>query len=126
MADFYFNRNLKRHNKQSFFITIWSLGAKLAGLNQDYITKLQKKTTYKPNEATLKFRKNRPNPEDLKEISKNELAQHRNWLSCLGYVVNIDKETFVFGSHRGRDISSRMLMHFNGISMDTNDDKGQV
>ena len=74
----------------------------------------------------MKFRKNRPNPEDLKEISKDELAQHRNWLSCLGYVINIEKETFVFGSHRGRDISSRILMHFNGISMDTNDDKGQV
>ena len=80
----------------------------------------------------MKFRKNRPNPEDLKEISKDELAQHKNWLSCLGYVIDItelhhnENKTEIFSSHSGRDISSRMLMHFHGIGMDANDDKGQV
>ena len=43
-------------------------GAKQAGLDPDYIEKLSKTPTYKPNDNVLKARSERPDPEDLEEI----------------------------------------------------------
>ena len=37
-------------------------GAKQAGLNEEYIHKLSKQETYKPTDATLKARGERPKP----------------------------------------------------------------
>ena len=40
----------------------------------------------------------------------------------LGYVIKTFDGPYGFPSHRGRDVTSRMLMHFNQISLDINDD----
>ena len=76
-------------------------GAKQAGLDPSYIDKLSKHPTYKPNDATLKARKERPKMEVLKEITVEELSQNQNWVGCLGYVLEPDK--IIFNAHRGTD-----------------------
>ena len=53
-------------------------GAKQAGLDPKYIEKLAQQPTYKANQTVLTARKERPNPEDLPEISFEELAKHPN------------------------------------------------
>jgi len=57
-------------------------------------------------------------------FTAEQLGQHKppnedTWISCLGYIV---KCTSYFASHKGRDITSRVLMQFHGIPMDANDD----
>merc|ERR1712122_311468 len=44
------------------------------------------------------------------------------WVSCLGFVVKCDP---YLTRHKGRDFTSRVLMHFNGIPIDENDDDGR-
>ena len=101
-------------------------GAKQAGLKPEYIEKLSKRPVYQPDEITLQARKDRPDPDSLKEISVEELAKHKidpdAWVACLGYVVPAKP---YFGAHRGRDITTRVLMQFHGIPMDDNDDAGK-
>ena len=65
-------------------------GAKQAGLDPDYIEKLSKTPTYKPNNNVLKARSERPDPEDLEEIPYVNLKEYRNRVACLGYVVEPD------------------------------------
>lgn len=62
--------------------------------------------------------------DDLPEITNEDLWKHKvedPWVSVLGFVV---KQNSVFSSHKGRDITTRMLMQFHGIPMDDNDDGG--
>ena len=68
-------------------------------MDPNYIDELSKHPVYKPNEATLKARTERPKPEDLNEITVEELSQNQNWVACLGYVLEPDK--IVFNAHRG-------------------------
>ena len=98
-------------------------GAKQAGLDPQYIEKLSNHSTYKANTATLKARNERPLPENLKEITVDELSGNRNWVSCLGYVV--EPSRIYFDIHKGRDITTRSLMQFHGIPLDDNDDNGR-
>ena len=42
-------------------------------------------------------------------------------VSILGYVIDVGKTWFKI--HRGRDITSRMLMQFHDIPVDINDDR---
>ena len=98
-------------------------GAKQAGLDPDYIEKLSKTPTYKPNNNVLKARSERPDPEDLEEIPYVNLKEYRNRVACLGYVIEPD--VIRMESHKGRDITSRALMQFYGIPLDDNDDDGQ-
>ena len=107
----------------SRYLGVLVKGAKQAGLNAKYIEKLSSHPTYKANKATLAARKERPTPNKLKEISVEELAQNKSWVSCLGYVI--EPGTIYFGSHKGRDITSRSLMQYHGIPLDDNDDNGQ-
>ena len=102
-------------------------GAKQAGLDPDYIDKLSKRPVYQPDEVTLQARKERPDPDSLKEITVEELAKHKDdddeiWIACLGYVLPAKPW---FKAHRGRDITTRVLMQFHGIPMDDNDDAGR-
>ena len=54
-----------------------------------------------------------------------DLSRHTTdgdtWVSILGYVIDVGKNWFKI--HRGRDITSRMLMQFHDIPMDINDDR---
>ena len=61
----------------------------------------------------------------LREVTRQELLEHRRedpWVSCLGFVVKCDP---FLTRHKGRDFTSRVLMHFNGIPIDENDDDGR-
>ena len=105
-------------------------GAQQAGLDPNYIEKLSKQPTYKPNDAVLKARKERSEKvEELDEITVEQLSKNENWVSCLGYVFEHEKVSFrSLGPNtrilivRGRDITIRTLLHFHGIDLD--DDKG--
>ena len=103
-------------------------GAKKLGLAQSYLTMLGSLPTYSSatRPEVLQARAERENARDgLKLITREELAGHKTdspWISCLGFVVN--KYNWFLGSHKGRDITSRVLMQFHGIPLDDNDDGG--
>lgn len=110
------------------YLGVLCKGAKQAGLNPDYIEKLHKLPTYnfQNHPEVIKARNDREKViGSLKEISNNELWEHKSddpWVSCLGYVF---RQNSAFGSHKGRDITTRMLMQYHGIPMDDNDDGGK-
>jgi len=110
------------------YLGVLCKGAKQAGLNSDYIEKLEKLPTYnyKDHPEVLKARNDREKViGSLKEITNNSLWEHKSddpWVSCLGFVF---RQNSAFGSHKGRDITTRMLMQYHGIPMDDNDDGGK-
>lgn len=109
------------------YLNILIKGARQAGLDPDYVSKLESTPIYEASEALLKIRKQRPRPQDLRSITVAELAQHSEgddvWVSVLGYVVQKNPR---FKSHRGRDITTRALMHLYDIPLDYNDDRQVV
>lgn len=110
------------------YLGVLCKGARQAGLNDDYLAKLEALPTYhyKDHPEVLKVREERLNIVDkLKEITNEELWNHKTedpWVSCLGFVI---KQNSRFGSHKGRDITSRVLMQYHGIPLDDNDDGGR-
>ena len=113
----------------SRYLGVLVKGARKAGLREDYIKRLESTPTYQPSEETLKIRQSLPSPENLPKITVEELAKHNgkdeaNYptrVSVLGYVIEASPW---FGSHRGRDITTRFMMHYHAIPMDDNDDAG--
>ena len=104
-------------------------GAEKLGLSKSYLTMLNSLPTYSSatRPEVLQARAEREKARDgLKLITREELAEHKTdspWISCLGFVVN--KYNWFLGSHKGRDITSRVLMQFHGIPLDDNDDGGR-
>jgi len=104
-------------------------GAEKLGLAQSYLSMLASLPTYssETRPEVLQARAERENSrEGLRLISREELAGHKTdspWISCLGFVIN--KYNWFLGSHKGRDITSRVLMQFHGIPLDDNDDGGR-
>ena len=100
-------------------------GAKQAKLNPDYIAKLEERATYTVPPHILELRSKRPDPSSLPPVTVEEMARHADgdevWTSALGYVVK--PKGIFFSSHKGRDLTTRMLMQFHGIPMDDNDDR---
>ncbi len=80
----------------------------------------------------MAMRAKRPPLADLKPITRAELSAHSSpdapdggaWACVLGYVVKPTAGPW-FPSHRGRDLTTRMLCQFHGIGMDENDDGGK-
>ena len=104
-------------------------GAKQANLREDYIAKLSETSTYQPSEWIKKMRlETRVDPSKLATLTVEDVAKHKDqgdvWIGCLGYVVNL-KNGWSFPSHRGRDVTTRVLMQYHGIPMDDNDDGGR-
>ena len=112
------------HKPSKRYLGVLVKGAKQAGLNPDYVDALSKTETWTAPDWVIDLRaKTRPkNGQGLKLVTKDELAQHKDWTSCLGFVVKPVK--IWFPSHKGRDLTSRMLMQYHGIPMDDNDDGG--
>ncbi len=122
---------------------LWHVqGARQAGLKPEYVAKLESTRTYEAPPHIVKLRKSRPPLADLREISLEELTRHDGrdklnakgltvpvnankeaavWLSVLGYVVQPFHAPW-FPSHKGRDITTRMLHQINHKAMDENDD----
>ena len=109
------------------YLGVLCKGARQAGLQEDYITKLEARPTYnyQDHPEVLKAREERAKLVDsLREITNEELWLHKNedtWVSVLGFVL---KQNSAFGSHKGRDITTRVLMQYHGIPLDDNDDGG--
>lgn len=109
------------------YIGVLCKGAKQAGLKEEYLAKLDAIPTYnyQNHPEVLKAREERANIiSSLKEITNEELWMHKTedpWVSALGFVI---KQNSAFGSHKGRDITTRVLMQYHGIPMDDNDDGG--
>ena len=71
-------------------------GAKQAGLDPKYIEKLAQQPTYKASQAVLTARQERPNPEDLPEISFEELAKHPNRVKITFHAMKPQLNNVVF------------------------------
>ena len=110
------------------YLGVLCKGARQAGLNTEYIKRLETLPTYdyKDHPEVLKAREKRASlVENLKEITNEELWSHKTddpWVSCLGFVI---RQNSAFVSHKGRDITSRVLMQYHGIPLDDNDDGGR-
>jgi hypothetical protein len=112
-------------------------GATSAGLNSAYIERLKTTKTWTPDIALIKKRRNLPNPTDLPVMTVNELFTTRSnssgenptceyaFTAIYGYVLRLPRKKIFFSSHHGRDLTARFSRHFNGISMDNNDDMGK-
>jgi len=128
------------------YLNILLNGAKAAGLQKEYLVRLEKQPIYTPNNAVVQKRKVLLNPTHLKSISMTELWQTRAvsigttkeengteknepgefaYTSIFGYVLKLPRKKVWFKSHLGRDLTARFSRHYNGISMDKNDDLGK-
>ena len=71
-------------------------GAKQAGLDPKYIEKLAKQQTYKANQTVITARQERPKPDDLQEISFEELANHPNRVRFTFYPLKLQLHSVIF------------------------------
>ena len=116
------------------YLGVLCKGARQAGLNPAYIEKLTSHPVYRSEEhpEVMTAREARETVrESLRLVTRQELQEHRRvdpWVSCLGFVIKCDPYLTVIRpllfDHKGRDFTSRVLMHFNGIPIDENDDDG--
>eukprot|EP00408_Alexandrium_pacificum_P025194 CAMPEP_0171204342 /NCGR_PEP_ID=MMETSP0790-20130122/25992_1 /TAXON_ID=2925 /ORGANISM="Alexandrium catenella, Strain OF101" /LENGTH=390 /DNA_ID=CAMNT_0011669841 /DNA_START=72 /DNA_END=1244 /DNA_ORIENTATION=- len=89
------------------------------GLAADYIDSVAKTPIYKVGTVTLKARQDLPPPHELKEVTCEELADigdvdQASHVACLGYVFRVPKAKIYVGSHRGREVTARVLRQFRG------------
>jgi len=109
------------------YLGVLCKGARQAGLNPAYIEKLASHPVYRSEKhpEVMAARKAREAVRgSLRLVTRQELQEHRRedpWVSCLGFVIKCDP---YLNRHKGRDFTSRVLMHFNGIPIDENDDDG--
>ena len=75
-------------NWNSLFTNPPSLGARAAGLDPDYISRLSQTHVFETSAAVKKIRANRPDPDSLPEITVEELAKHEEWVAVIGYVIH--------------------------------------
>lgn len=100
-----------------------------AELAADYVDEVSKTATYKVGRVTLKARADLPPMEELREISLEELADigdvdQAAHVSILGYIFRVPKAKIFVGSHRGRDVTARVLRQWRG-EPEKGDDKGK-
>ena len=109
------------------YLGVLCKGARQAGLNSGYIKKLMSHPVYRSENhpEVMAAREAREAVRgSLRLVTRRELQEHRRvdpWVSCLGFVIKCDP---YLTRHKGRDFTSRVLMHFNGIPIDENDDDG--
>ena len=121
---------MKSYPTSRRYLNILLRGARNIGLDKSYIEKLEAASIYKPSSSLIwDLRKNGVYGENLREITVKELAKHKSvndtWVSIAGYVIDASTNPISkwFKIHRGRDITSRVLMHFHDIPLDKNDDR---
>jgi len=103
-------------------------GATQANLKPEYIRKLKNIEVYTPTKETLAQRqKTLDISDDLPQMTVAELAEFKQSIptrtSVLGYVFEYNGGMFT--SHKGRDITTRMICHYSGLSADKTDDAGK-
>ena len=88
-------------------------GAQQAGLKPEYVQKLARTPTYKPDATTLAARSTVPARESLPTWTDERLAHYGTdgsdccYVAVLGLVMYVPKQKVFFGSHKGRDITAR-------------------
>ena len=119
------SNKVEEYTPSKRYLNILIRGAKQLGLDPNYIKRLEATKTYEPTYDVIQMRQNRPKPQDLKQITVEELARHNSknasWVSVLGYIVDPGK--VVFSRARGRDLTTRYLLQWYDIPMDRNDDR---
>ena len=131
-----------KQNPSPRYLKLLVDGAKEAGLDSEYVNRLESTITYSADEATLARRKELPEPRKLTPYLVDELfltkAQSLGtktgdvvtpgefaFVACLGYVIKMPRNCCFFQSHLGRDITARSLRHFRGQPLDKDDDMGK-
>jgi len=120
----------EEHLPSARYLGVLCKGARQAGLDPEYISKLASHPVYRSEDhpEALQAREERNMAKSgLREVTRKELLDHKaedTWVSCLGFVIKAEGSNW-FGSHKGRDITTRTLMQFHGIPLDDNDDGGQ-
>jgi len=104
--------------------------AREASLEADYVDELAETSTYKVGAVTLKARQALPPADELRQISCEDLEDmgdddQASHVSILGYIIRVPKAKIFVGSHRGRDVTSRVLRQWRGEPLDKDDDMGQ-
>ncbi|PAA89635.1 hypothetical protein BOX15_Mlig011547g2 [Macrostomum lignano] len=99
--------------------------ARRAGLNSDYIAKLESVKAYKPSAETLAKRSailsgNYP----VKDMTRESLGEDpSNFTSLFGYIFRIGPPKPPFTMQHGRDVTNLMLLHYLNLPMDVAADR---
>ncbi|KAK6180936.1 hypothetical protein SNE40_008899 [Patella caerulea] len=107
-------------NPSKRYMNILIKGAKLAGLKHSYVDKLRTIETYAPSSEIIQTRSSLPEPDDLPQITVEELAKYTgtepnfpNRIAVFGYILQ--PKSVYFQSHRGIETSAHILMLFHGV-----------
>jgi len=104
-------------------------GARTAGLRDEYIARLEATPYHKPSKEILEFRATLPKPEDLPEISLDDLTSgvHSGEasfiISCFGYVVRRPWEALLIPMNR--DVTSWAICRHAGMETKSHDGGGK-
>jgi len=110
------------------YLNVIISGAIEVGLKEEYLLMLKSLPYFRPTAADLQKRLELPVPSALPKMTIDELAQYDGsngkepLSSVCGYIC--DSKT-AWRLNYGRDTTFRKLLHFRGISIDVNDDKGR-
>lgn len=110
-------------------------GAREGNLAQHWLYKLDSFEYYKTpshvREKTLQlieeFHSDASRKDELwcaEKLAQHDGSDPENFPTCtsiMQYVIQIDKDSRIFGSWKGHNITRRNLLQFNGKSLDTND-----
>lgn len=113
------------------YLNLLLKGAESGGLEKAYVKRLEETKTYTPSYDVIQRRRNLPSPKLLPKMTVAELAETRNksdsfaHVAIFGYILKLARKKVWFKSHLGRDATARFSRHFNGVSMDLNDDMGK-
>eukprot|EP00008_Paramoeba_atlantica_P004438 CAMPEP_0201487334 /NCGR_PEP_ID=MMETSP0151_2-20130828/12356_1 /ASSEMBLY_ACC=CAM_ASM_000257 /TAXON_ID=200890 /ORGANISM="Paramoeba atlantica, Strain 621/1 / CCAP 1560/9" /LENGTH=268 /DNA_ID=CAMNT_0047872337 /DNA_START=31 /DNA_END=837 /DNA_ORIENTATION=+ len=121
-AEVYLPKSLKAAALPSQrYLNLMIRGADEGGLKEDYVGRLRKHPFYVPLKETLERREKLPKPETLQQFTAEELKEKKEYVSIMGFVLEAPKDKFVFDSWKGRDVTHRNLLHFQGKSLDVLD-----
>lgn len=118
------HREVRVGNPSGRYLRLLINGAKAAGLDKEYIARLEATPVYKPSAETLAKRAssiagNHP----VKEMTKASLGEDpSHFVSIFGYIINAGPPTGFFASHRGKDITNRMVRHYLNLPLDDAED----
>ncbi|PAA92848.1 hypothetical protein BOX15_Mlig011547g5, partial [Macrostomum lignano] len=117
-------REVRVGNPSGRYLRLLINGAKAAGLNKDYIARLEATPVYKPSAETLAKRAaltsaTYPTKEMTQEALGKDLS---HFVSVFGYIIDAGPSTGFFSSHRGKDITNRMLRHYLNLPLDSVED----
>lgn len=115
---------LRLGNPTARYLALLVNGATAAGLDKDYIARLQAHDVYRPTPETLAKRAalvagDYPTLDMTRECLGEDPS---HFISVYGFIVKLGPPSGFFASHRGRDITNRMVRHFLNLPLDEAND----